>query len=86
MESDFSNENKVIILLVSLPDSYDHLVTTLLHGSTTPILEDVIDSLIEYYHRKKDVSEVHGEDLYLKNQTCHKCHEKGHLRRDCPKN
>ncbi|CAA6664689.1 unnamed protein product [Spirodela intermedia] len=67
MESKFSNENKVIILLVSLSDSYNHLVTTLLYASTTPILEDVIDSLMEYYHRKKDVGEACDEGLYVKD-------------------
>ena len=49
IEEEFSEENKVIFLLVSLPDSYDHLVTTLLHGSKAPGLEDVITTLMEYY-------------------------------------
>ena len=113
IEEEFFDENKVIFLLVSLPDSYDHLVTTLLHGSKAPDLEDVITTLMEYYQRKKGAEDNHGEALYvkngkergrqkekgkqgersrsksrtnwLKNQTCHKCHQKGHLRRDCPK-
>ncbi|CAA6659236.1 unnamed protein product [Spirodela intermedia] len=78
MESNLFNENKIIILFVSLPNLYGHLITILLHGSTTPILK-VIDLLMEYYHQKKDVSDAHGEGLSLKNQTCHKCYEKEHL-------
>ncbi|CAA7395550.1 unnamed protein product [Spirodela intermedia] len=65
MESDLFNENKSIILFVFLPNLYDHLVTILLHGSTTHVLE-VIDLLMEYYHQKKDVSEAHGKGLYVK--------------------
>ena len=113
IEEEFSDENKVIFLLVSLPNSYDHLMTTLLHGSKAPGLEDVITTLMEYYQWKKGAEDTHGESLYmkngkeggrqkekgkqgergrsksqtnwLKNQTCHKCHQKGHWRRDCPK-
>ena len=67
IEEEFSDENKVIFLLVSLPDSYDHLVTTLLHGSKAPGLEDVITTLMEYYQRKKGAEDTHGESLYVKN-------------------
>ncbi|CAA7390505.1 unnamed protein product [Spirodela intermedia] len=67
MESDFSNENKIIILLVFLLDSYDHLITTLLYDSTTLIFEDVINSLMKYYHRKKNIGEDRSEDLYMKD-------------------
>ena len=113
IEEEFSDENKVIFQLMSLPDSYDHLVMTLLHGTKALGLEDVITILMEYYQRKKGAEDTHGESFYvkngkergrqnekgkqgerawsksqtnwLKNQTCHKCHQKGHLRRDCPK-
>ncbi|CAA6670386.1 unnamed protein product [Spirodela intermedia] len=61
MKSNISNKNKVIILFVSLLNSYDHLVTTLLYSSTTPILEDIIDSLIKYYHQKKDIGKAHDK-------------------------
>ncbi|CAA7392101.1 unnamed protein product [Spirodela intermedia] len=68
MEVDFSNENKVIVLLVSFLDSYDHFVTTLLYGNITLVLEDVIDSLMKYYLHKKDVGEARGEGLYVKGE------------------
>ncbi|CAA6656936.1 unnamed protein product [Spirodela intermedia] len=71
MESDFSNKNKVIILLDSLLDLYDHLVMILSYDSTTHVLEDVIDSLIEYYHQKKNSNEARGIDLYMKGERGH---------------
>lgn len=68
MEEEFSNENKVMFLLVSLPDSFEHLVTTLLHGSKAPEFEDVLSTLMDYYQRKKGAGDGHGEALYAKNE------------------
>ena len=34
-------ENKALILLSSLPESYDHIITTILYGKETLILEKV---------------------------------------------
>ncbi|CAA7397865.1 unnamed protein product [Spirodela intermedia] len=68
MKSNFSNENKVIILFVSLINLYDHLVITLLYDNTIYIFKNIIDSLIEYYHLKKDSCEPHGERLYVKGR------------------
>ena len=113
IEEEFSNENKVNCLLVSLLHLYDHLVTTFLHGSKASGLQDVITTLMEYYQRKKGAEDTHGEALYvkkakecgrqkekghqgeksrsksrtnwLKNQSYHKCYQKGHLSRDFPK-
>ena len=78
IEEEFSDENKVIFLLVSLPDSYDNLVTTFLHGSKAPSLEDVIMTLMEYYQWKKGAEDTHGESLYVKNgKECGRQKEKG---------
>ncbi|CAA6660889.1 unnamed protein product [Spirodela intermedia] len=68
----FFNENKIIILLVSLLDLYDHLVTTLLHGSTTFVLEDVLNLLMKYYHSKKNINAIYDEGLYMKGGRKHK--------------
>ncbi|CAA7406947.1 unnamed protein product [Spirodela intermedia] len=72
MKSDFSNENKVIILLIFLLDSYDHLVMTLLHNSTSLVFKDVINLLMKYYHRKKNVGKTHDESLYVKGERKHR--------------
>jgi hypothetical protein len=39
-------EDKVILLLASLPPSYDHLVMTLLYGKETLAFEKVTGSLV----------------------------------------
>ena len=40
-----NEEDKVLILLNSLPESYDYIVTTMLYGKETLILEDVTPTL-----------------------------------------
>ena len=43
-----NEEDKALILLSSLPESYDHIVTTMLYGKETLILEEVTsNSLIK---------------------------------------
>jgi len=39
-------EDKALILLSPLPQSYDHIVTTMLYGKDTLILEEVISNLL----------------------------------------
>jgi len=39
-------EDKALILLNLLPESYDHIVTTMLYGKETLILEEVTSTLI----------------------------------------
>src|SRR3954467_15725451 len=41
LEMKMEEEDKALILLSSLPPSYDHLVTTILYGKETLELEDV---------------------------------------------
>lgn len=53
----FEEEDKAILLLASLPDSYDHLVTTLLYGKDTLVLEDVSGALLSHQKRKKLVGD-----------------------------
>ncbi|CAL9015226.1 unnamed protein product, partial [Prunus brigantina] len=46
-------EDKALILLTSLPDSYENLVTTLLYGKDTVSLEQVQTSLVSHDIQKK---------------------------------
>ena len=45
-------EGKTLILLSSLPESYDHIVTTMLYGKETLILEEVTSTLLSNDIRK----------------------------------
>ena len=48
------NEDKVLLLLASLPDEYDHLVTTLLYGKDNMTFNEVYNALYNSEIRKKD--------------------------------
>jgi hypothetical protein len=63
----FEDEDKAMMLLTSLPASYEHLVTTLLYGKEILELEEVSGALLDHYQRKhKDSAESSGEGLVVK--------------------
>jgi hypothetical protein len=68
----FEDEDKAMMLLTSLPASYEHLVTTLLYGKETLELEEVSGALLDHYQWKhKDSAESSGEGLVVKGyQDC----------------
>ena len=39
--ANYEDEHKALLLLASLPTSFDHLVTTLMYGKETIVLEEV---------------------------------------------
>ena len=41
LDEDIKDEDKALILLNSLTDSYEHFVTTIMHGKETVKFEDV---------------------------------------------
>ena len=45
-------EDKTLILLSLLPQPYDHIITTMLYGKETLILEEVMSSLLSNEIRK----------------------------------
>jgi len=45
-------EDKALILLSSLPESYNHITTTMLYGKKTLILEEVTSTLLSNKIRK----------------------------------
>jgi len=60
-------EGKTLILLSSLPESYDHIVTTMLYGKETLNLEEVTSTLLSNESRKKSNQEEQtGSDLVVK--------------------
>ncbi|GKC00712.1 hypothetical protein Tco_0986848 [Tanacetum coccineum] len=71
IEVKFEDENLALLLLTSLPASYEHFVDTLLYGREALTLEDVMATLNskEIKERSK-AKEDDGEGLYVRGKTC----------------
>ena len=54
VEVTVEDEDRAIILLCSLPGSYEHLVTTLTYGKENIKLEDIVAALLAHDQRKKN--------------------------------
>ncbi|KAH9666232.1 hypothetical protein KPL70_020569 [Citrus sinensis] len=54
LDERFEDEDKALLLLNSLPDEYDHLTTTLLHGKDSVTFDVVCSALYNSETRKKD--------------------------------
>jgi hypothetical protein len=60
------DEDKAIILLCSLPGSYDHLVTTLTYGKETITLTSITSALLSHGQRRQNSEGgSQGEGLYV---------------------
>ncbi|GJQ96508.1 retrotransposon protein, putative, ty1-copia subclass [Tanacetum coccineum] len=73
IEIKFEDEDLALLLLTSLPASYEHFVDTLLYGWKTLTLEDVMAALNskEIKERSK-AKEDDGEGLYVRGRTDHR--------------
>ena len=59
------NEDKALILLSSLPQSYDHVVTTMLYGEETHILEVTSTLLSNKISKRPNQEEQKGSSLVV---------------------
>ncbi|KAE8721388.1 hypothetical protein F3Y22_tig00016106pilonHSYRG00031 [Hibiscus syriacus] len=61
------DEDKAMILLCSLPPSYEHMVTTLTYGKETIKVEEITTALLAHNQRKQNIGESSQADsLYVK--------------------
>ena len=79
-----------------MPNTYDHLITTLLHGKDEIKFDDVSNALTNNDYHKKDkqvqrdmmtealiVNDM-SDDKKLEKDECAYCHKKAHWKKDCP--
>ena len=86
-------EDKALILFSSLPESYDHIVTTMLYGKETLILEEVTPTFLSNEIRKRPNQEEQigsglvvigregrgeGRKSLSSLKVCHFCHREDH--------
>ena len=50
----YEDEDKALLLLASLPTSFDHLVTTLMYRNEAIVLEEVTSVLLSHIKMKQD--------------------------------
>ena len=62
----YEDEDKALLLLASLPTSFDHLVTTLMYGKETIVLEEVTSALLSHIKMKQDCDGSQADGLIVK--------------------
>nr|GEW68339.1 retrovirus-related Pol polyprotein from transposon TNT 1-94 [Tanacetum cinerariifolium] len=80
IEVDIDDEDQALMLLTSLPSSYDNFVETLLYERESLTLEDVLSSLDSWEVKRRTDAKDDGDRLYLRRMSDHQDNQK-----DCPK-
>ena len=91
MDDPVSDEDRVVHLLASLPDSYGMLVTALeANSETVPKMEVITERLLHEEQKQKEKGEANEERKALavkqnskKGPVCHFCGKSGHIKREC---
>ncbi|KAL0373808.1 UNVERIFIED_CONTAM: Retrovirus-related Pol polyprotein from transposon TNT 1-94 [Sesamum radiatum] len=67
LDVSIEDEDKAMILLCSLPFSYEHLVTTLTYGKETIKVDEITAALLAHNQQKQNAGgSSHGDSLYIK--------------------
>ncbi|KAL0440732.1 UNVERIFIED_CONTAM: Retrovirus-related Pol polyprotein from transposon TNT 1-94 [Sesamum radiatum] len=67
LDVSIENEDKAMILLCSLPFSYEHLMTTLTYGKEIIKVDEITAALLAHNQRKQNARETsHDDSLYVK--------------------
>nr|GEV31849.1 zinc finger, CCHC-type [Tanacetum cinerariifolium] len=71
IDIDIDDEDQTLMLLTSLPSSYDNFMETLLYGRVSPTLEDVLSSLNSRELKKRTYVKDDGDGLYIRGRSDH---------------
>ena len=82
-------EDQVVYLLASLPESYDMLVTALEANAEVPHMEVVTEQLLHEEKKQKERDDDREQSRALARYSrgavkCFHCGKPGHIRRNCP--
>ena len=82
-------EDQVVYLLASLPESYDMLVTALEANAEVPHMEVVMERLLHEEKKQKERDDDREQSRALASYSrgavkCFHCGKPGHIRRNCP--
>nr|GEW94753.1 retrovirus-related Pol polyprotein from transposon TNT 1-94 [Tanacetum cinerariifolium] len=72
IDADIDDEDQVLMLLTTLPSSYDNFVETFLYGGESLTLEDVLSSLNSRELKKRTDAKDDGDGLYVKGRLDHR--------------
>ncbi|GKA12388.1 retrovirus-related pol polyprotein from transposon TNT 1-94 [Tanacetum coccineum] len=81
IDVDIDDEDQALMLLTSLPSSYDNFVETLLYGRESLTLEDVLSSLNSRELKKRTDAKDDGDGLFVRGRSDHRGNQgRGSLR------
>ncbi|GJQ93597.1 retrovirus-related pol polyprotein from transposon TNT 1-94 [Tanacetum coccineum] len=72
IDVDINDEDQALMLLTSLPSSYDNFVETLLYERESLTLEDVLSSLNSRELKKRTNAKDDGDGLYVRGMSDHR--------------
>ena len=78
-----NNEDRVVYLLASLPESYNVLVTALEANAEVSPLGVVMERLLHHEAKVKQTSSQEGAALTTRVKRCYFCKKPGHFKKDC---
>ena len=76
----YEDEDKALLLLASLPTSFDYLVTTLMYGKETIVLEEVTSALLSHIKMKQDCDGSQADGLIVKFESSNRGRSKSRRR------
>ena len=64
----YEDEEKALLLLAMLPTPFDHLVTILIYGKKTVVLDEVTSALLSHVKMKQDGDGSEADGLIVKSE------------------